>query len=129
VWEAKRGLFPLGGSACRLPRQMPYTLAMDILLRCPGIPAPEAKELGLIGHVVPEGQALARARELAAEVAQCAPLSTQAILKAWRETEHMSDYDAMQYQDKIGWEVFASEDAQEGPRAFAEKRTPNYKGK
>ena len=61
VWEAKRGLFPLGGSACRLPRQMPYTLAMDILLRCPPVPAPDAKAMGLIGHVVPDGQALTRA--------------------------------------------------------------------
>ena len=43
VWEAKRGLFPLGGSACRLPRQIPYTQAMDILLRCPPVPAPEAQ--------------------------------------------------------------------------------------
>jgi enoyl-CoA hydratase len=129
VWEAKRGLFPLGGSACRLPRQIPYTIAMDILLRCPPVPAPEAKEIGLIGHVVPDGQALTRARELAEEVAQCAPLSTIAILKAWRETEHMSDLDAMQHQDKIGWEVFASEDAQEGPAAFAEKRAPVFKGK
>jgi enoyl-CoA hydratase len=43
VWEAKRGLFPLGGSACRLPRQIPYTVAMDILLRCPPVDAPWAK--------------------------------------------------------------------------------------
>ena len=129
VWEAKRGLFPLGGSACRLPRQIPYTIAMDILLRCPPVRAPEAKAIGLIGHVVPDGQALAHAKELAAEVAQNAPLSLKAILRAWRETEHMSDSEAMQHQDKIGWEVFASEDAQEGPKAFAEKRKATYKGR
>ena len=62
VWEAKRGLFPLGGSACRLPRQIPYTHAMDILLRCPPIPALEAQQIGLIGHVVPDGSR-ARRRE------------------------------------------------------------------
>jgi enoyl-CoA hydratase len=129
VWEAKRGLFPLGGSACRLPRQMPYTLAMDILLACRPIPAVEAQQMGLIGRVVPDGQALSIARAVADQVAANAPLSTQAILRAWRETEHMSDYDAMQHQDKIGWEVFASQDAQEGPRAFAEKRPPVYEGK
>src|SRR5919108_1869750 len=65
VWEAKRGLFPLGGSACRLPRQIPYTVAMDILLRCPPVDATWAQEIGLIGHVVPDGQALTKAKELA----------------------------------------------------------------
>ena len=62
VWEAKRGLFPLGGSACRLPRQIPYTHAMDILLACRPIPALEAQQMGLIGRVVPDG-ARARRRE------------------------------------------------------------------
>jgi enoyl-CoA hydratase len=129
VWEARRGLFPLGGSAVRLPRQIPYTLAMDILLSARPVTAFEAKEIGLIGRVVPDGQALAAATEVALQVAACGPLSTQAILRAWRETEHLSEAEAMPIQDAIGWEVFASDDAQEGPRAFAEKRPPVFKGK
>jgi enoyl-CoA hydratase len=129
VWEAKRGLFPLGGSAIRLPRQIPYTQAMDILLTARAVTAHEAKEIGLIGRVVPDGQALPVARAVAEQVAECGPLSTKAILRAWREAEGLPDREAMDVQDKIGWEVFASEDAQEGPRAFAAKRPPVFKGK
>lgn len=129
VWEAKRGLFPLGGSAIRLPRQIPYTVAMDILLSARPVTALEAKEIGLVGRVVPDGTALDAALAVAHQVAACGPLSTKAILRAWRETEYMTEAEAMPIQDKIGWEVFASEDAQEGPKAFAEKRPPVFQGK
>jgi enoyl-CoA hydratase len=129
VWEAKRGLFPLGGSSCRLPRQIPYTVAMDILLTARPVTAEEAQQVGLIGRVVPSGMALTVARGVAHQVAECGPLSTKAILRAWRETEHLPDAEAMRHQDPIGWEVFASEDAKEGPRAFAEKRTPIFHGR
>jgi enoyl-CoA hydratase len=129
VWEAKRGLFPLGGSACRLPRQIPYTVAMDILLSARPVTAEEALRVGLIGRVVPDGMALTVARGVADQVAACGPLSTKAILRAWRETEHLSDEEAMRHQDPIGWEVFASDDAKEGPRAFAEKRPPQFQGR
>lgn len=129
VWEARRGLFPLGGSAVRLPRQIPYAIAMDILLSARPVTAHEALQIGLVSRLAPEGQALTVARAVAEQIAACGPLSTQAILRAYRETEGMPDHEAMQVQDAIGWEVFASEDAQEGPRAFAEKRTPRYQGR
>ena len=111
------------------PPAIPYTVAMDILLSARPVTAEEAAQIGLIGRVVPEGEALETANAIAEQVAACGPLSTKAILRAWRETEHMSDSEAMAYQDSIGWEVFASEDAQEGPRAFAEKRDPIFKGR
>src|SRR5690606_33243743 len=70
VSEAKWGLFPLGGSAVRLVRQIPYTVAADILLTGRHVTAAEAKEIGLIGHVVPDGTALDKALELAGLIAR-----------------------------------------------------------
>jgi enoyl-CoA hydratase len=102
---------------------------MDILLSARAVSAHEALQMGLISRVAPEGQALAVARLVADQVAQNGPLSCMGILRAWREAEGVPDAEAMQIQDKIGWEVFASDDAQEGPRAFAEKRKPNFQGK
>lgn len=129
VWEARRALFPLGGSAVRLPRQIPYAHAMDILLTARPVTATEAQAIGLISRVVPEGGALDAAKEIAATIAANGPLSCRMILRAWRETEGMPDAEAVAYQDPLGWEVMASEDAQEGARAFAEKRPPVFKGR
>jgi enoyl-CoA hydratase/carnithine racemase len=129
VSEPRWGLFPLGGSAVRLPRQIPYTVACDLLLTGRHITAPEALRIGLIGHVVPDGQALAKALELAALIAANGPLAIQAILRTIRETEAMAENDAFKIDARLGMEVFRSEDAKEGPRAFTEKRKPNFKGR
>jgi enoyl-CoA hydratase len=129
VSEARWGLFPLGGSAVRLPRQIPYTVAADLLLTGRHITATEALEIGLIGHVVPDGQALAKALELAEMIAANGPVAVQAILRAIRETEGMPENDAFAAEARIGMGVFGSEDAKEGPRAFAEKRQPRFRGR
>ena len=128
VSEARWGLFPLGGSAVRLPRQIPYTVAADILLTGRHLRAPEAKEIGLIGHVVPDGQALAKAMELAEAIAANGPVAVQAILRTIRETEGMPENEAFAIDARLGMAVFASDDAKEGPKAFTEKRKPEFHG-
>jgi enoyl-CoA hydratase len=129
VAEVRRGLFPVGGSTVRLRRQIPYTLAAEILLTGRMVPAEEALRIGLIGRVVPDGQALAEARKIAAQIAENGPIAVQAVLRSLRETEGMTEKDALQRELEIGIPVFATEDAREGPRAFAEKRTPTFKGR
>jgi enoyl-CoA hydratase len=127
VSEARWGLFPLGGSAVRLPRQIPYTLACDLLLTGRHITAAEALSIGLIGRVVPDGAALTTALEIADTIAANGPVAVRAILRTIRETEGMAENDAFALEATIGMSVFASEDAKEGPRAFAAKRKPEFR--
>jgi enoyl-CoA hydratase len=79
--------------------------------------------------VVPDGQALDKARELAAMVCENGPVAVQGVLRSIRETEGLNEADAFAIESKIGIEVFLSEDAREGPRAFKEKRKPEFKGR
>jgi enoyl-CoA hydratase len=127
VSEARWGLFPLGGSAVRLTRQIPYTVAADLLLTGRHVTADEALSIGLIGHVVPDGQALPKALEIAEAIAANGPVAVRAILRVIRETEGMAENEAFALEAKVGMAVFASEDAREGPRAFAEKRRPEFR--
>ncbi len=127
VSEARWGLFPLGGSAVRLPRQIPYTVAADLLLTGRHITAGEALAIGLIGHVVPDGEALPKAMEIAEMIAANGPVAVRAILRTIRETEGLREADAFKIEAQIGMAVFRSEDAKEGPRAFTEKRMPQFR--
>jgi enoyl-CoA hydratase len=129
VSEARWGLFPLGGSAVRLPRQIPYTVAADLLLTGRHITAAEALDMGLIGHVVPDGQALAKALELAELIAANGPLAVQAILRTIRDCEGLPENEAFKIEAQQGMRVFRSEDAKEGPAAFAAKRKPHFQGR
>ena len=128
VAEARWSLYPMGGSAVRLPRQIPYTIAADLLLTGRTVLAPEAKEIGLIGHVVPDGEALAKAHELADLVAANGPLAVQAIIKTMRDSEGKHEEECWAGDAKVGAAVFSSADAKEGPRAFMERRKPVFKG-
>jgi enoyl-CoA hydratase len=129
ITEATWGLFPLGGSTVRLRRQIPYTHAMELLLTGKKIAAPEALRIGLIGRVVPDGQALAEARRVAEQIAQNGPLAVQAIKRSVQEAEGLPEREALQRELEIGWPILSTEDAKEGPRAFAEKRKPAFKGR
>ncbi|GAB3658576.1 crotonase/enoyl-CoA hydratase family protein [Actinocorallia lasiicapitis] len=128
LYEAKRGLFPMGGSAIRLPRQIGYAAAMDLLLTARSVTPSEALAMGLINKVVPDGEALKAARELADQVAACGPLAVQAILRTYRETSHLPEPQALEISDTLGWPVIGSEDAKEGSRAFREKRPAHFTG-
>lgn len=127
VSEARWSLYPMGGSAVRLRRQIPYTHAAEILLTGKHVSAQEAADIGLIGHVVPDGEALTKAKEIAATICENGPLAVEAILRTLHETDGMTEQEALDHEFSYGWSVFGSEDAKEGPRAFAEKRTPNFK--
>ena len=129
ISEAKWSLYPMGGSAVRLVRQIPYTVAADLLLTGRHVTAAEAKEIGLIGYVVPDGEALAKALEIAEVIANNGPLAVQAILRSIRETEGLPENDAFKIDTQLGISVFLSEDAKEGPLAFKEKRKPNFQNR
>jgi enoyl-CoA hydratase len=129
IAEATRGLFPLGGSTVRLRRQIAFTNAMEILLTGEQISAQEALRIGLIGRVVPDGEALATARQIAEKVASNAPLSVQAIKRSVQETEGLPEPEAMKVELEIGLPIFGTEDAREGAKAFKEKRPPKFTGR
>lgn len=129
ISEARWSLYPMGGSAVRIPRQIPWTVACELLLTGDHISAERALELGLVGHVVDDGSALAKAIEIGQRICANGPLAVSSILRTLRETNGMRESEALEHEFTYGWDVFGSEDAKEGPRAFKEKRTPNFKGR
>lgn len=127
LFEVKRGLFPIGGSTVRLQRQIPRTHALEMLLTGRPYTAREAADIGLVGHVVPDGTALAKALEIAELINACGPLAVEAVKASVYESAEMTETEGLAAELKRGWPIFDTADAKEGARAFAEKRPPDFK--
>jgi enoyl-CoA hydratase len=127
--EVGVGLFAAGGALLRLPRRLPYGVAMEMALTGTPIPAERGLEYGLVSRVVEPGSAKDAAIELAEAIAQNAPLGVAASKQLIRETQGRTEEEFWSFQGPLTAKIFASEDAKEGPRAFAEKRAPSWSGK
>lgn len=126
--EVKWAIFPMGGSSVHLPRQLPYARAMEMLLTGELISAEEALAAGFINRIVPRDQVLVEAEKSAAQIAANGPLAVKAIKQAVQANMGVPVKEALARELEFAMPVFMTKDAQEGPRAFKEKRPPEYQG-
>ncbi len=126
--EAGVGLFAAAGGLLRLPSRVGFGRAMEMAITADPISAEEGHDYGLIARLTEKGEAVAGAMELAERVARNAPLAVAASKQLIQATQGLSEADFWKLQGPMQQQVFASEDAKEGPRAFAEKRPPEWTG-
>ena len=129
VMEPARGLFAGGGTTARLPRQLSFPAAMEFLLTADAFPAERALELGLVNEIVDPDELMDRAFHWASRITKNAPLAVQATKESVIRGMATTLDEAYVIEQEISSEVFKTEDAKEGPKAFAEKRTPNWQGR
>ncbi len=127
--EPRRAIIPGAGGTQRLPRAVPLSFAMELLLTGDRFDAQTALRFGLVSHVVPLTDLMTRAEEVAAKMLECGPLAVRAIKQAAIEGRELSLEDGLKLESRLAGGVFRSEDAREGPAAFAQKRKPEYKGR
>jgi enoyl-CoA hydratase len=127
VQEVKWAIFPAGGSTVRLPQQLPFAKAMELLLTGDLITADEALGFGFLNYVTDD--VMGKAFEIAEKIAANGPLAVRAIRKSARACLGVPEREALQLETEISAPVFKTDDAKEGPRAFMEKRKPVYHGR
>jgi enoyl-CoA hydratase len=127
--EVKRGLIAAGGGVIRLPKRIPYHLAMEFLLTGEPVSGVRAGELGLVNRVVPSGETAAVALQLAEKISANAPLALAAVKKVVRAADGVPDAEAFAAQRRELASLMGSQDVREGMRAFAERRDPVWQGK
>jgi len=127
--EVKRGILPANGGTQRTLRQLPYPIAMELLLLGDPIDAQQALAYGLVNKVVPHDQVMPVAMEYARRLAANPPLAVRAIKELAVRSQYMHLADGLRLEQAISAVLRQTEDAKEGPRAFAEKRPPVYRGR
>ena len=127
--EVKRGLIAGEGGVIRLPRRIPYHVALKVLLTGEPLSAVDAKQYGLVSEVTESGAALTGAQQLAKRIAVNAPLALAKVKQVLRETQALNDSDAFARQAEDASSLLNTEDAHEGALAFAEKRAPVWRGR
>jgi len=126
--EVKWGIIPGAGGTQRLPRLIGTDKALDLMITGRKMPANEALQCGLVSRLVPTGQALENAIELAEQICENAPLAVRAAKEAVMRGLDMSLDEGLRLEQFLAEPLRQSEDAKEGPRAFTEKRKPQFKG-
>jgi enoyl-CoA hydratase len=129
VMEPKRGLFAGGGTTVRLPRQIPYPAAMELLLCADRVPASRAYEMGLLNEVCRPADLMERAYDYARRITANGPFAIRKTKESVLRGLATNMGEAYKIETELSGEVFSSEDAKEGPLAFAEKRLPNWQNR
>jgi enoyl-CoA hydratase/carnithine racemase len=126
--EITLGFFPLAGAPVKLPRGVSRVVANDLLFTGERIDARKAYEYGIVSRLVTPDELMPTAQTMAAKIASYAPLAVRSMLELVRRQGNLPEPEAMRLASTMRWAIGQTADAREGPRAFAEKRTPVFKG-